>query len=88
MSEKHYVYIVECSDKTLYTGYARDLDKRINTHNKGKGAKYTRGRFPVKLVYYEAFLSKSDALKREYKIKKMAKKNKLKLIENLERGNF
>ncbi|WP_330665105.1 GIY-YIG nuclease family protein [Tepidibacter sp.] len=77
----NYVYIIECSDGTLYTGYTNNLDKRIYTHNKGKGAKYTRFRLPVKLRYYEQYELKSEALKREYKIKQMTRKQKLKLIE-------
>nr|WP_248484800.1 GIY-YIG nuclease family protein [Tepidibacter aestuarii] len=77
----NYVYIIECSDGTLYTGYTNDLDKRINTHNKGRGAKYTRCRLPVKLRYYEEYGSKGEALKREYKIKQMTRQQKLKLIE-------
>ncbi|WP_330400307.1 GIY-YIG nuclease family protein [Tepidibacter mesophilus] len=77
----NYVYIIECSDGTFYTGYTNNLDKRINTHNKGKGAKYTRCRLPVKLRYYEEYDLKSEALKREYKIKQMTRKEKIQLIE-------
>ncbi|MGD9569997.1 MAG: GIY-YIG nuclease family protein [Sedimentibacter sp.] len=76
----HYVYIVECRDKTLYTGYTTDLEKRVKTHNDKKGAKYTRGRTPVTLKYYEEFDNKGDAMKREIKIKEMRKKKKLILI--------
>lgn len=76
----YYVYIVECSDKTLYTGYTNNLNKRIETHNKGKGAKYTKFRRPVQLVYYEEYETKNLALKREYSIKKLTRKEKLKLI--------
>lgn len=75
-----YVYIIKCSDDTLYTGYTKDLDKRIETHNQGLGAKYTRGRIPVELVYSEKHTNKSDALKREYYIKSLAKGKKLSLI--------
>ena len=75
-----YVYILKCSDDTLYTGYTVDLNKRIETHNKGLGAKYTRGRLPVKLVYQELLKSKSEAMKREYQIKKLSKIEKLELI--------
>ena len=75
-----YVYILECIDKTLYTGYTVDLEKRVETHNQGLGAKYTRGRLPVKLVYKEVLDSKSDAMKREIKIKKLNRANKIKLI--------
>lgn len=78
----YYVYIVECSDKTFYTGYAKNLNERIDTHNIGKGAKYTRARLPVILIYFEVFKSKSDALKREYAIKKLTRKQKENLIKN------
>ena len=77
-----YVYILKCSDNTLYTGYTVDLIKRINTHNKGLGAKYTRGRLPVKLVYQEIFTSKSEAMKREISIKKLSRSEKIRLIAN------
>ncbi|HLR35606.1 MAG TPA: GIY-YIG nuclease family protein [Tissierellales bacterium] len=75
-----YVYILKCSDDTLYTGWTNDLEKRIETHSKGKGAKYTRGRLPVKLVYYEKYEDKISAQKREYEIKKFTRKEKLELI--------
>lgn len=76
----HYIYIVECRDKTLYTGYTTDLDKRIKTHNAKKGAKYTRGRTPVVLKYYEEFDNKVDATKRESQIKKLRRAKKLRLF--------
>jgi putative endonuclease len=76
----HYCYILLCSDGTLYCGYTNDLVKRVNTHNQGKGAKYTRRRIPVKLVYSEEFKTKSEALKREHQIKKLSRKEKLKLL--------
>ena len=79
MSE-FYVYVLECADKTLYTGYTNDLDKRLKAHNSGKGAKYTRSRRPVRLIYSECFESKSEALKREYQIKQLTRTQKLKLI--------
>ncbi|AZV55268.1 GIY-YIG nuclease family protein [Clostridium sp. AWRP] len=81
----NYVYILECSDGTLYTGYTNNLGKRISTHNKGKGAKYTRGRLPVKLIYFEEYVLKGDALHREFIIKKMSRQNKLNLIKNCQR---
>jgi len=77
----HYVYILECADNTLYTGYTNDLDSRIKVHNQGKGAKYTRARLPVKIVYNEEFENKSDACKREYHIKQMTRKQKEELIK-------
>lgn len=77
----HYIYIVECRDNTLYTGYTTDLDKRIKTHNSKKGAKYTRGRTPVVLKYYEEFDNKADAAKRESQIKKLKRAKKLRLFK-------
>lgn len=78
-----YVYILRCKDNTLYTGYTVDLDNRVQVHNKGLGAKYTRGRLPVKLVYHEVLDSKSEALKREHSIKRLSRHEKLKLINNI-----
>lgn len=77
-----YVYILECADNTLYTGYTVNLKKRVHTHNKGLGAKYTRGRLPVKLVYFEKISSKGEALKREHFIKSLTRKQKLNLIKD------
>jgi putative endonuclease len=79
----NYVYILKCKDGTLYTGYTNNLERRIKTHNSGKGAKYTRCRLPVELVYSEAYETKSDAMKREYYIKQMSRENKMKLISNI-----
>ncbi|MBU5292618.1 GIY-YIG nuclease family protein [Anaerosalibacter bizertensis] len=81
--EMCYIYILECSDKTLYTGWTNNLEKRIETHSKGKGAKYTRARLPVKLVYFEKYNDKISAQKREYEIKQMSRKEKLKLINDI-----
>ena len=75
-----YVYIVRCSDQTLYTGWTNHLEKRIEAHNAGKGAKYTKARRPVELVYFETFEHKSEALKREYQIKQLKRSEKEKLI--------
>lgn len=80
-----YVYIVKCNDGTLYTGYTNNLEKRIRAHNNKKGAKYTKGRLPVKLVYFEKYNSKKEALHREYIIKKMTRTNKLELIKSFEK---
>jgi putative endonuclease len=77
----HYVYIVECRDRTLYTGYTNDIEKRISKHNSGKGAKYTRSRLPVTLLALWAFDSKASALREEYRIKRLSREQKLKLIE-------
>lgn len=77
----NYVYILKCSDGTLYTGYTNDLKNRLMVHNSGKGAKYTRGRLPVKIVHFETFKTKSEATKREYYIKQLSRVKKLKLID-------
>jgi len=75
-SKSYYTYVLRCRDDSLYTGYTDDLKKRINAHNQGNGAKYTRGRLPVELVYYEEFPSRSCAMKREREIKNMTKSKK------------
>ena len=80
----NYVYILKCSDNTLYTGWTNNLDKRIKTHSEGKGAKYTRARLPVEIVYFEEFDDKIKAMKREYEIKQLNRVEKLKLISNKE----
>jgi putative endonuclease len=78
----YYVYILECADKTLYTGYTNDLNKRLKNHNEAKtGAKYTRARLPVVLKYSEKFETKSQAMRREAEIKNLTRKEKLDLIE-------
>lgn len=79
--KNYYVYILECSDKTFYTGYTNDLERRLARHNQGQGAKYTRGRLPVRIIYYESFATKSLALKREAQIKRMKKEDKEALIK-------
>lgn len=77
-----YTYILKCSDGTYYTGWTNDLDKRLKAHNGGKsGAKYTRNRRPVTLVYYEEFQGKQEAMKREYAIKQLTRKEKENLIK-------
>lgn len=78
------VYILKCADDTLYCGMTNDLEKRIKTHNEKNGAKYTRGRTPVKLVYFETGYTMSGALKREAAIKKLTKAKKLKLINDFD----
>jgi putative endonuclease len=72
-----YVYILECSDKSLYTGITNNIEKRIKTHNAGKGSKSLLGKLPVKLVYSEKADNRSEALKREAVIKKLTRKEKL-----------
>lgn len=80
---KHnYIYIVQCRDGSLYTGWTNDLKKRIQAHNAGKGARYTKGRGPVTLVYWEAFSTKKEAMRREYEIKRMARTDKIQLIRS------
>jgi putative endonuclease len=83
MAAKHspwWVYIVQCADQSLYTGIATDLIGRITTHNNGKGAKYTKARLPVKLVYQEPCVDRSSASRREYAIKQLSRQKKLALI--------
>lgn len=77
----YYVYILKCHDNTLYTGYTGNIQKRLKIHNNGKGAKYTRSRLPVELMYFEKYDSKNDALKREYQIKQLSRYQKLELID-------
>lgn len=77
-----YTYILECADGTLYTGWTNDLKKRLAAHNAGQGAKYTRGRGPVRLVYYEAFSMKEEAQKRETALKRLSRAAKLALIKS------
>lgn len=76
----NYTYILQCRDGTLYTGWTNDLRRRVKAHNLGKGAKYTKSRRPVKLVYYEEFLTKGEAMKRECAIKRMGRKEKERMI--------
>ena len=80
----NYTYILRCADNSLYTGWTNDLDRRVSAHNAGKGAKYTKARLPVQLVYFESFKTKEEAMSREYFIKKMSKKEKEKLIRDRE----
>ena len=78
-----YVYMLECADKSLYTGFTDDLEKRLASHNAGEGAKYTRSRGPCRLVYAEAFDTKHEALSREWHIKHtMSRNEKLKMIDD------
>lgn len=75
----NYTYIVKCCDDTLYTGWTTDLDRRMEAHNSGKGAKYTRSRRPVELVYSESFGTKQEAMRREWEIKQLSRQEKLRL---------
>ena len=78
-----YCYIVECADGTYYTGWAMDPEKRVQVHNKGRGAKYTKTRRPVKLVYVEEQPDRKTAMKREIAIKRLGREGKMKLIANV-----
>lgn len=72
----YYIYVIRCSDNSLYTGYTNDVNRRFRLHEEGKGAKYTRGRAPLKLEYVEGYETKSEALKAEYAFKKLTKHQK------------
>ena len=78
----NYCYILRCADSTLYTGWTNDLEARLKAHNTGKGAKYTRCRRPVELIYFEEFETKEDAMSREWHIKRLSREKKLELIKN------
>ena len=82
----YYAYIVECADGTYYCGYTNNLEKRIDTHNKGKGAKYTRPRLPVALVYFEEFDSKEKAMSREWHLKQLTHAEKRALAQGFEKS--
>lgn len=77
----HYVYILRCGDETLYTGYTTDIERRVEEHQSGTGAKYTRGRGPFELVHVEEYQTRSAAMSREYEIKQLARETKEQLIE-------
>jgi len=77
------IYIIECKDGKLYTGITKDLKRRVKEHNSGNGCRFTKYRFPVKLMYHEKVLSISLALKREAQIKRLSRKRKLKLAETV-----
>ena len=81
MDKKWYLYILRCGDGTLYTGITTDVEARLEAHRSGKGAKYTRGRSPLELVYREECESHSDALKRELAVKAMPREEKQQLIK-------
>jgi len=80
--EEWYVYILGCVDESLYIGTTNDIEKRVAKHNAGKGAKYTKGRTPVKVLYSACFNSRSEACAEEYKLKKYSRQQKLALIKN------
>ena len=76
----YFVYIVKCKDDTLYTGWTTDIENRLAKHNQGKGAKYTRSRYPVALQYLWEFATKEEAMKKEWAIKRLPREKKLELI--------
>lgn len=78
----HYTYMLKCKDNTYYTGYTNNLEKRLKAHNEGKGAKYTRGRGPVELIYYEEYEDKHSAMRREWEIKQLTRSEKEALRRN------
>lgn len=78
---EHFFYVLLCKDGSLYGGYTNNLERRIKLHNEGKGAKYTRGRGPVSLIYSKIFFSKSEALKAEYQFKQLTRRKKLEFLK-------
>ena len=78
----YYVYMVRCADGTFYTGYTTNVNRRVDMHNKGKGARYTRSRLPVVLLYQETFATKTEALRREYEVKQLTREQKERLIQS------
>ena len=78
----NYTYMMKCADGTLYTGWTTSVEKRLKAHNEGKnGAKYTKTKRPVTLIYYEGFLTKEEAMRREYQIKQLTRNKKLELMK-------
>lgn len=86
-NDKHYFYVLECRDHTYYAGYTNNLEHRVKMHNEGKGAKYTRGRTPVELIYYETFDTKTEAMKAEYHFKQLTRKDKEKRMMREEQSH-
>ena len=86
--KENYTYLLRCSDGSYYCGWTNDIENRVKAHNSGKGAKYTRGRGPVKLVYYETFHTKGEAMTRETEIKKMTREKKQKLIQSFRENGY
>ncbi|MGY4691901.1 GIY-YIG nuclease family protein [Salibacterium sp. K-3] len=84
---EHYVYILECGDGSFYTGYTTDLVQRLRMHEQGKGAKYTRGRGPFRLVYQQVFDSKTEAMRMEYEVKQWNRKDKEKFLRERNGGS-
>ncbi len=82
--KRNYTYVLRCGDGSLYTGWTNDLERRLQTHNEGRGGKYTRSRLPVKLAYYEEFGTKEEAMRREWEIKQLKRTQKEELVKNCE----
>ncbi|MFB5663738.1 GIY-YIG nuclease family protein [Alteribacillus sp. HJP-4] len=80
---EHYVYVLECADGSYYTGYTNDIEKRLSVHESGKGAKYTRGRGPFKLIYQQGYTTKKEALQAEYMMKQLSRAAKKALISQV-----
>ena len=80
MDRPYFCYLLRCRDGSLYTGWTTDLDRRLKAHNSGRGARYTRSRRPVELVYRESFPTRHEAMHRECEIKRMTREEKLRLI--------
>lgn len=78
--DKHFFYVLECADQSLYAGYTNNLEKRVAAHNAGKGAKYTRSHGPVECIYYEIFETRQEAMRAEYAFKQLRRSEKLKHI--------
>ena len=78
----NYVYMLRCADETLYTGWTNNIEKRVKTHNAGRGGRYTRSRLPVRLVYVEAHPTKQSAMRREWEIKQLTRAEKLRLLRS------
>jgi putative endonuclease len=85
VAQEHFVYVLECSGGELYTGYATDPNQRVKLHNRGIASKFTRSKLPVKLVHLERYSSKSSALKREWEIKNLTRREKLEMISEARR---
>ncbi len=82
METNHVVYILKCKDDSLYTGYTNNFDRRLQMHEEGKGAKYTRGRGPFEVVYKQGYLTKEEAMQEEYRIKQLTRPHKERIISS------
>lgn len=87
-ASNHFVYILKCGDNTLYTGYTTDVSRRVKMHEQGKGAKYTRGRGPFKVMYTAQYPTKSEAMQVEYQLKQLTRKEKEQVINNYIQGGM